>query len=74
MNNAAITIITITISTRISIVLLFCCSAGAVVTGACAVVVADVAPFILRNGTWQEITPFTLNVAACTVEFAVISG
>ena len=29
--------------------------------------------FILRNGTWQEITPFTLDVATCTVEFAVPS-
>ena len=39
----------------------------------CSISNSDVAPFILRNGTWQEITPFTLNVAACTVEFAVPS-
>ena len=39
----------------------------------CSIPNSDVAPFILRNGTWQEITPFTLNVAACTVEFAVPS-
>jgi YVTN family beta-propeller protein len=39
----------------------------------CIIPNSDVAPFILRNGTWQEITPFTLNVAACTVEFAVPS-
>ena len=39
----------------------------------CSIPNSDVAPFILRNGTWQEITPFTLNAAACTVEFAVPS-
>jgi hypothetical protein len=39
----------------------------------CSIPNSDIAPFILRNGTWQEITPFTLNVAACTVEFAVPS-
>ena len=39
----------------------------------CSIPNSDIAPFILRNGTWQEITPSTLNVAACTVEFAVPS-
>ena len=40
----------------------------------CSIPNSDVAPFILRNSTWQEITPFTLNAAACTVEFAVVCG
>jgi hypothetical protein len=30
-----------------------------------------VTPFILRNGTWVAITPFTVNATACTVSFAV---
>ena len=30
-------------------------------------------PVILKNGTWDEITPFTVNVAACTVTFAAPS-
>ena len=37
----------------------------------CSIPNSDIAPFILRNGTWKEVTPFTLDVATCTVEFAV---
>ena len=48
-------------------------SADATLHYSCSIPNSDVAPFILRNGTWHEITPFTLNVAACTVEFAVPS-
>ena len=48
-------------------------SADMVLHYSCSIPNLDVAPFILRNGTWQEITPFTLNVAACTVEFAIPS-
>ncbi len=48
-------------------------SADMILHYSCSIPNSDVAPFILRNGTWQEITPFTLNVAACTVEFAVPS-
>jgi YVTN family beta-propeller protein len=48
-------------------------SAEAILHYSCSIPNSDVAPFILRNGTWQEITPSTLNVAACTVEFAVPS-
>ena len=36
----------------------------------CSTPPSAITPFILRNGTWQEITPFTINVAACTVTFA----
>ena len=36
----------------------------------CGTAPSDLTPFILRNGTWQEITPFTVNVVACTVTFA----
>jgi YVTN family beta-propeller protein len=36
----------------------------------CSTPPSAITPFILRNGTWQEITPFTVNVAACTVTFA----
>ena len=46
-------------------------SAEAVLHYSCSIPNSDVAPFILRNSTWQEITPFTLNATACTVEFAV---
>jgi YVTN family beta-propeller protein len=48
-------------------------SADMILHYSCSIPNSDVAPFILRNGTWQEITPFTLNFAACTVEFAVPS-
>ena len=48
-------------------------SADMILHYSCSIPNSDVAPFILRNGTWQEITPFTLNVAACTVEFAIPS-
>ena len=48
-------------------------SAEAILHYSCSIPNSDIAPFILRNGTWQEITPFTLNVAACTVEFTVPS-
>ena len=48
-------------------------STEAILHYSCSIPNSDIAPFILRNGTWQEITPFTLNVAACTVEFAVPS-
>ena len=39
----------------------------------CATPASDIIPFILRNGTWHEITPFTINVATCTVTFAAPS-
>ena len=48
-------------------------SAEAILHYSCSIPNSDVAPFIMRNGTWQEITPFTLDVATCTVEFAVPS-
>ena len=48
-------------------------SAEAILHYPCGIPNSDIAPFILRNGTWQEITPFTLDVATCTVEFAVPS-
>ena len=48
-------------------------STDAILHYSCSIPNSDVAPFILRNGTWQEITPFTLNATACTVEFAILS-
>ena len=46
-------------------------SADAIVHYPCSIPDSDVAPFILRNGTWKEVTPFTLDATTCTVEFAV---
>lgn len=40
---------------------------------ACSLPSSDVAPFILSNGTWDEIRPFTVDPSACTVTFAVPS-
>ena len=37
----------------------------------CSVNYSGIYPSIFRNSTWQKIHPFTLNVAACTVTFAV---
>ena len=37
----------------------------------CSLPSSDITPFILNNSAWHEITPFTVNVAACTVTFAV---
>ena len=39
----------------------------------CSIPASDMIPFILRNGTWQEITPFILDIAACTITFAAPS-
>ena len=36
----------------------------------CGTAPSTIAPFILRNGTWDKINPFILNVAACTITFA----
>ena len=66
VNNSVITAVNYTIN-RANV------STDAILHYSCSIPNSDVAPFILRNGTWQEITPFTLNVAACTVEFAVPS-
>ena len=66
VNNSVITAINYTINSANV-------STEAVLHYSCNIPNSDVAPFILRNGTWQEITPFTLNAAACTVEFAVPS-
>ena len=45
-------------------------SANVTIHYRCSTPASAITPFILRNGTWQEITPFTVNVAACTVTFA----
>jgi YVTN family beta-propeller protein len=66
VNNSVITAVNYTIN-RANV------STDATLHYSCSIPNSDVAPFILRNGTWQEITPFTLNAAACTVEFAVPS-
>jgi hypothetical protein len=39
----------------------------------CAINSSRVAPFILQNGTWAPITPFTINKNLCTVTFKVPS-
>ncbi len=65
-NNSVITAINYTVNnTNVS--------ADMILHYSCSIPNSDVAPFILRNGTWQEITPFTLNATACTVEFAIPS-
>ena len=30
---------------------------------------SDIYPYLLMNNIWKEITPFTVNVAACTITF-----
>ena len=45
-------------------------SANVTIHYRCSTPASAITPFILRNGTWQEITPFTINVTACTVTFA----
>jgi hypothetical protein len=37
----------------------------------CALQPSSIAPYLLRNGTWDEITPFSVNAAACTIAFEV---
>ena len=46
-------------------------SAEAILHYACSINPSGIAPFILRNNTWKEINPFTIDAAACAVEFAV---
>ena len=63
LNRSAIKVINYTFSNRnisVNVTMHYPCTTPA----------SDITPFILRNGTWQEITPFTVNVAACTVTFA----
>ena len=45
-------------------------SANVTIHYSCNMPASAVTPFILKNGTWQEITPFTVNATACTVTFA----
>jgi hypothetical protein len=37
----------------------------------CEVPAAEVAPYILKNGGWKAITPFTVDAGACTVSFTI---
>ena len=37
----------------------------------CAIPGGDIAPYLMQNGTWVPITPFTVDPAACKVSFAV---
>ena len=37
----------------------------------CSLPSGSIAPYILKNGTWLAITPFTVNEAACTETFTV---
>ena len=37
----------------------------------CAINASRIAPFILANGTWRLITPFTTNRELCTVTFGI---
>jgi polyvinyl alcohol dehydrogenase (cytochrome) len=33
--------------------------------------VAGIQPYILENGTWARITPYSVNVSACTISFSI---
>ena len=46
-------------------------SSIAIIHYSCSIPYSDVYPSIFRNNTWQEINPFTLNVSACSVSFAI---
>jgi len=48
-------------------------SAIAILKYPCNITSGDVDPFILRNRTWNLITPFSTNASACTVTFTVPS-
>ncbi len=37
----------------------------------CAAPSSRIAPYIYRNGAWQEIEPFSVNVSACTISFSM---
>lgn len=39
----------------------------------CTMQSSNISPFILKNGTWVAILPFTLNATACTISFIVPS-
>lgn len=46
-------------------------SVNATISYPCSIKSSQIAPFILRNGTWTAVTPFIVNATACTVSFAV---
>ena len=48
-------------------------SSIAIIHYSCSIPYSDVYPSIFKNGTWQKINPFTLNVSACSVSFAIPS-
>ena len=37
----------------------------------CSLPSNSIAPYLLKNGTWTKITPFTVNATACTISFMV---
>jgi hypothetical protein len=37
----------------------------------CRISPNDIAPFMLSNGTWHPISPFTVNSSACSVSFSI---
>ena len=37
----------------------------------CSIPPSNIAPYILQNGTWQPITPFSINTTACFVSFNI---
>ena len=39
----------------------------------CSINSSRIAPFILRNGVWDQISPFTVNAASCTISFVAPS-
>jgi hypothetical protein len=48
-------------------------SINVTMTYSCSIPSSDVSPYKLINGTWTPITPFTVNSAACTVNFILNS-
>lgn len=37
----------------------------------CSIPSSSVKPFILENGTWTPISPYTINAASCSISFAI---
>ncbi len=39
----------------------------------CSLQPSSIAPYLLKNGTWDPIIPFNVNASACSVSFAITS-
>ena len=64
-NFTKLSAVNITLSTNVNI------TVNATMSYPCSLPSGKIAPYILKNGTWLAIEPFTVNKAACTETFAV---